>query len=130
MKNLIVLILITCSYNFVNAQTNRTEYITEFDKKQRKEITYKDAILNYNERGDVIEEWKFDKKGNISKHIKFTYNTQNKKQKEIHYTSKGKEKKYVEYNYDEKGRKIMEKHINPDFPANVELHKFVYDEKK
>ena len=130
MKNLIVVILITFANNFVHAQNTRTEYITEFDKKQRKEITYKDALLNYNEKGDVIEEWNFDKKGNISKHVKFTYNAQNKKLKEVHFTSKGKEKKIVEYTYDEKGRKTMEKHIDADSPANVEIHKFVYDEKK
>jgi hypothetical protein len=130
MKNLIVVILITFANNFVHAQNTRTEYITEFDKKQRKEITYKDALLNYNEKGDVIEEWNFDKKGNISKHVKFTYNAQNKKLKEVHFTSKGKEKKIVEYTYDEKGRKTMEKHIDADSPTNVEIHKFVYDEKK
>ncbi|MFM2048197.1 MAG: hypothetical protein RI955_745 [Bacteroidota bacterium] len=116
--------------NMLLAQTSRTEYVTEFDKKQRKEITYKDAVLTYNDKGDVVEEWNYDKKGNISKHIKFTYNAQNKKLKEIHYSSKGKEKKIVEYTYDDKGRKILEKHIDADTPTNVELHKFVYDEKK
>ncbi|MEY4876823.1 MAG: hypothetical protein RL708_1972 [Bacteroidota bacterium] len=116
--------------NMLLAQTSRTEYVTEFDKKQRKEITYKDAVLTYNDKGDVVEEWNYDKKGNISKHIKFTYNAQNKKLKEIHFSSKGKEKKIVEYTYDDKGRKILEKHIDADTPTNVELHKFVYDEKK
>jgi hypothetical protein len=112
------------------AQTTRTEYITEFDKKQRKEITYKDAVLTYNAIGDVIEEWNYDKKGNISKHIKFFYNPQNKKLKEVHYNSKGKEKKIVEYTYDDKGRKAQEKHYDNDAPQNAEIHKFVYDEKK
>jgi hypothetical protein len=116
--------------NMLLAQTSRTEYVTEFDKKQRKEITYKDAVLTYNDKGDVVEEWNYDKKGNISKHIKFTYNAQNKKLKEIHFSSKGKEKKIVEYSYDDKGRKILEKHIDVDMPTNIELHKFVYDEKK
>jgi hypothetical protein len=116
--------------NMLLAQTSRTEYVTEFDKKQRKEITYKDAVLTYNDKGDVVEEWNYDKKGNISKHVKFTYNAQNKKLKEIHFSSKGKEKKIVEYTYDDKGRKILEKHIDADTPTNVELHKFVYDEKK
>jgi len=130
MKSLVLVINFICIVGFAHAQNTRTEYITEFDKKQRKEITYKDALLNYNEKGDVIEEWNFDKKGNISKHVKFTYNAQNKKLKEVHFTSKGKEKKIVEYTYDEKGRKTMEKHYDADTASNVIMHKYVYDEKK
>jgi hypothetical protein len=115
---------------FTAAQTTRTEIITEFDKKQRKEISYKDAVLTYNEKGDVIEEWNYDKKGKISKHIKYFYNAQNKKLKEVHYNSKGAEKKIVEYTYDEKFRKTAEKHYDTDAPNNIEWHKFTYDEKK
>ena len=124
---LIAIILLT-KVSF--AQTTRTEHITEFDKKQRKEISYKDAVLTYNEKGDVIEEWNYDKKGKISKHIKIFYNAQNKKLKEVHFNSKGAEKKIVEYAYDEKGKKISEKHYDTDAPTNIEWHKFIYDEKK
>jgi hypothetical protein len=113
------------------AQSTRTDYVTEYDKKTKKEITYKNSIQIYNEKGEVIEEWNYDKKGNTSKHSKMFYNAAiNKKTKEIHYSSKGKEKKIIEYSYDDKGRKIAEKHIDADTPTNVEVHKFVYDEKK
>jgi hypothetical protein len=137
-KNVLVLLAVICCISFSFAQQKkekakknetRTEFVTKFDNKKKKEITHKESVAHYNENGEIAEEWGYDKSGEENKHIKYFYEGK-KKTKEIHYDSKGFEKKRIEYKYDEKGRKIEERHIDADNPKEPTIHRFEYADKK
>ena len=88
---------------------SRTETVTAYDKKAKKFITHKESYQTYNSNGDVIEEFGYDKKGVVNKHIKYEYNSFGKKTKEIHYKDNTSSIKFlVEFVYDSRGLKIEE----------------------
>jgi hypothetical protein len=86
---LLTVLLISLGISWVVfAQTkvkSRTETVTEYDKKAKKFITHKESYQTYNANGEVLEEFGYDKKGVVNKHIKYEYNSFGKKTKEIHY---------------------------------------------
>ena len=106
---------------------SRTETVTEFDKKTKKFITHKESYQLYNTNGDVIEEYGYDKKGAVNKHIKFEYNASGKKTKEIHLADKSSAVKFiVEYVYDAHGLKIEELEKTADGSKTTSKRVFSY----
>lgn len=110
-----------------NKFKTRTETVTEYDKKAKKFITHKESYQLYNTNGDVIEEYGYDKKGNVNKHIKFEYNSNGKKTKEIHYKDNTSTIKFiVEYVYDNHGLKIEELEKTADGSKTTSKRVFTY----
>ena len=138
MKNLKVVVLciaIFCCNKIAIAHkaksnTVRTEYVTKYDKKLKKQITHKESVQKYNENGDVAEEWNYNKDGEVNKHVKYFYNAEGKKLKEVHYNNKNQATKVAEFSYDEQGRKVEEKHYDTDSPKDITVHRFEYAEQK
>jgi hypothetical protein len=115
MRKYILLIVLVISLGIswvVFAQTkakSRTEIVTEYDKKAKKFVSHKESYQTYNSNGDVTEEFRYDTKGVINKHIKYEYNSFGKKTKEIHFKHNTSSIKFlVEFVYDSRGLKIEE----------------------
>ncbi|MEY2899375.1 MAG: hypothetical protein RL138_1428 [Bacteroidota bacterium] len=114
----------------VFAQTkakSRTETVTAYDKKAKKFITHKESYQTYNSNGDVTEEFGYDKKGVVNKHIKYEYNSFGKKTKEIHYKDNTSSIKFlVEFVYDSRGLKIEELEKTADGSKTTSKRVFTY----
>ncbi len=130
-KLLSSLLILLLASGFTYAQNKspktRTEVITEYDKKTKKDITHKESVIKYNAAGDPVEEWGYDKKGIENKHIKYEYNAAGKKIKEIHLDSKGAVKRIIEITYDANGKKIMELEKTPDGKKVTLKRTFTYE---
>ena len=106
---------------------SRTETVTEFDKKAKKFITHKESYQLYNTNGDIIEEFGYDKKGVVNKHVKFEYNASGKKTKEIHYKDNTSTVKFiVEFVYDAHGLKTEELEKTADGSKTTSKRVFSY----
>ncbi len=121
-----LLIMLSC-HTILFAQKTRTEMVTEWDKKAKKEITFKEEVQKLNASGDAIETFGYDKKGVQNKYIKTEFNTAGKKLKEEHYNEKGQLKKILLYKYDAKGLKTDEITYAADGKTIIEKHKFTYE---
>jgi len=126
----ISLILILLGGLVVYAQTkvkSRTETVTEYDKKLKKFITHKESYQLYNTNGDVMDEYGYDKKGSVNKHVKYEYNSNGKKTKEIHYKDNTTTIKFiVEFVYDSRGLKIEELEKTADGTKTTSKRVFSY----
>ncbi len=110
-----------------NKAKSRTETVTEYDKKAKKFITHKESYVIYNSNGDIIEEYGYDKKGTVNKHIKTEYNSFGKKNKEIHYKDNTSAVKYiVEFVYDSRGLKTEELEKTADGSKTTSKRVFTY----
>ncbi len=128
---LLTVLLISLGISWVVfAQTkvkSRTETITEYDKKAKKFVTHKESYQTYNANGEVLEEFGYDKKGVVNKHIKYEYNSFGKKTKEIHYKDNTTSIKFlVEFVYDSRGLKIEELEKTADGSKTTSKRVFTY----
>lgn len=106
---------------------SRTETVTEYDKKAKKFITHKESYVTYNTSGEIIEEYGYDKKGAVNKHIKTEYNSFGKKSKEIHYKDNTSTIKYiVEFVYDSRGLKTEELEKTADGSKTTSKRVYTY----
>ena len=148
MKNVLIIGIIICVAVAASAQSRKDiknagikkEVEWKYDYTNGKEEKVKDSETVYDEHGNKIEIFKYDKMGKLKEREKRVYNDENDEIEITEYKASGAVDKVIKFKYNDNKKVIEEDYYKPDgvlyktikfdWDGDFKTAKYVYDENK